>query len=522
MDIETRKQKEAEYHDKVRDEGLEEDKCQFEEYTSNRKFYSIARKSEGYKTEFFKECAGKKMLDFCCGDGAVTILLAEMGIIAYGFDISPVSIEIAKKKAMKKGVSQNCHFFVMDAENLEFEDSFFDFITVNGVLHHLDIDKAYREMQRVLKSGGKAICGEPLIYNPVFHLYRKLTPKLRTEWEVKHILSAKEVNLSLKYFEKIDKRFFHLFTLLAVPLRNTKIFKPVLSICEAIDYFALSLPGIKWLAWQIIFVLSNPIKVNEAPEDRKAKEIEYYDREAEESLGETKESGSRGGVNPKQLASYSFLYELVKENCANKMVLDYGCGAGIHLENIARISGSAIGVDLSKKSINAASERIKKAGLENKAKAIIMDCEKLGFKDNSFDVVFDGGTFSSLDLDIALKEIYRVLKPSGIVIGIETFGHNPITNFKRSINRRTGKRTSWAADHILKINDFEKIKKYFNKVEVSYYGVVSWAAYPFANLFFGPTFIKFLEFFDKILLAVFPFLKKYSFKVVFKFSEKLN
>ncbi|PJA84089.1 MAG: hypothetical protein CO145_02410, partial [Candidatus Nealsonbacteria bacterium CG_4_9_14_3_um_filter_37_13] len=132
--------------------------------------------------------------------------------------------------------------------------------------------------------------------------------------------------------------------------------------------------------------------------------------------------------------------------------------------------------------------------------------------------VFDGGTFSSIDLKQAYPKLARVLKPQGFLIGIETFGHNPLTNLKRKINKLTGKRTDWAAGHIFQIKDLREAKKYFNKVEVYYFHLVSWPAFPFLNLLGGKLLLKSLEFIDKILLWL-PFLRKYAFKVVFIFKK---
>lgn len=66
--------------------------------------------------------------------------------------------------------------------------------------------------------------------------------------------------LAKDYFDAIDVKFFHLVTLLAVPFRHTPIFNFVLSVCEAIDALLLKIPLIKWLAWQTVFVLSDPKK----------------------------------------------------------------------------------------------------------------------------------------------------------------------------------------------------------------------------------------------------------------------
>ncbi len=254
-------------------------------------------------------------------------------------------------------------------------------------------------------------------------------------------------------------------------------------------------------------------------EERKKIEIEYYDKEASSSNEEIKEAGSLAGFNPLVLESYKFLRSLANAECRNKKVLDYGCGMGIHIIPLSRVAKEVIGIDLSQKSLNIAQKRISENGVKN-AKVILMDAEKLEFTDNYFDVIFDGGTFSSIDLNKALPELRRVLKQDGIIIGIETLGHNPLTNFKRQINKITGRRTGWAADHILKMGDLETIKRYFIKTDIYFFHPVSWLAIPFVNLPGGRFLLKSLEGVDKFLLFVFPFFKKYSFKIVFVFYGK--
>lgn len=256
---EERKNREAEFHDTLRDEKLKGDSPEFEKLTSNYKFYSITKRSDKFVNNFLKRnCLNKKVLDYCCGEGKNTIFLAENGAEAFGIDISPVSIENSRKKAESKEL-KNISFLVMDGEKLDFPDNFFDLVICSGVLHHLNIEKAYQELSRVLKPDGKIICDEPLAYNPIFQLYRKLTPRLRTKWEMEHILSRKEIKLAEKYFGKIRTRFFHLATLFAVPFRNIPfIFKPFLALLGLIDSILLRIPFVRWLSWQIVFILSNP------------------------------------------------------------------------------------------------------------------------------------------------------------------------------------------------------------------------------------------------------------------------
>ncbi len=255
-------------------------------------------------------------------------------------------------------------------------------------------------------------------------------------------------------------------------------------------------------------------------EERKEKEIEYYDKKAEKRFGEAKEQKvDFEGFEPDLLSSYDFCYKLLRGNCQNKIVLDYGCGNGVHTIPLAKMGAEkVVGIDLSEKSLDAAKERAKKERLEKKIELISMDCEKMEFPDNTFDIIFDGGTFSSLDIKKVYPELNRVLKPGGSLIGIETLGHNPFTNFKRKINKIVGKRTEWASEHIFRTEDLEKARAYFRKIEVNYFHLISWISFPFLKFSFGKYLLEFLEEIDKILMKI-PFLRKYSFKVVFIFSK---
>lgn len=272
--MEDRKKKEKEFHDRQRTVTEDvhvadmrwsselEPTIQNNPLWANMKYYSIERKSRSVVLNWLQmNCKGKMVLDYCCGNGDDGIFIARSGASeVIGIDISDVSIRNSEEKANKLKLN-NLIYKVMDAEKLDFENETFDIISEYGTLHHLDLNKAYSEIARVLKTDGKAICVEALGHNKIIHLYRKLTPHLRTEWEAEHILRKKDIELARKFFNSVEIiGFFHLFTLGVVPFRNLPIFKFVLGILETIDNFFLKLPFLKWQAWQVVFVLSQPKK----------------------------------------------------------------------------------------------------------------------------------------------------------------------------------------------------------------------------------------------------------------------
>jgi SAM-dependent methyltransferase len=91
--------------------------------------------------------------------------------------------ELEEGRAMAGNGAVRPSFLLMDAHALQFPDRHFDIVFGSGILHHLDLDLALKEVRRVLKPDGLMIFFEPLDNNPVGRIVRKLTPRARTEDE---------------------------------------------------------------------------------------------------------------------------------------------------------------------------------------------------------------------------------------------------------------------------------------------------------------------------------------------------
>ena len=110
--MDTRKQQEAHFHDVLRDEDLKEkDERTYKKLTANKKFYAITRASDDFIHGLIltKE-RGKKLLDYCCGNGGCSVMFAKHGVHAVGIDISETSIENGKKQARNEGVADSKNF----------------------------------------------------------------------------------------------------------------------------------------------------------------------------------------------------------------------------------------------------------------------------------------------------------------------------------------------------------------------------------------------------------------------------
>lgn len=102
------------------------------------------------------------VLDAGCGEGSLSLLMAQKGARVLGTDISIPNIEASKKNALKKKLVID--FRTADLENLPFEDNTFDIVVSSHVLEHIpDFDKGLREIMRVTKK--RAIVAIPTIFN---------------------------------------------------------------------------------------------------------------------------------------------------------------------------------------------------------------------------------------------------------------------------------------------------------------------------------------------------------------------
>jgi ubiquinone/menaquinone biosynthesis C-methylase UbiE len=148
-----------------------------------------------------------------------------------------------------------------------------------------------------------------------------------------------------------------------------------------------------------------------------------------------------------------------------------------------------------------------------------MNAEKLEFSDNSFDLVYGEAIIHHLDINIAMKEIKRVLKPEGFAVFLEPRGNNPLVNWYR--NKTPHLRT--VDEHPLVKNDFDIMKRYFSVYERNYF-MLSLVSFVFRKFVKSETLYKIsrivLDFLDKLLFAVFPFLRKYAWYCIIKLSNK--
>jgi len=111
---------------------------------------------------------------------------------------------------------------------------------------------------------------------------------------------------------------------------------------------------------------------------------------------------------------------------AGATVLDVACGRGASLFPACERAGArgrVIGIDLSADMVNETRNELERRQLAW-AEVCQMDAEYLEFDDGTFDFALCGlALFFFPDIDRALSEIFRVLKPQGVFVA-STFGED--------------------------------------------------------------------------------------------------
>ena len=132
-----------------------------EEFNRNS-FLRYSNEPEILKFTDFNLLKGLNVLEVGFGLGSDAVLLAKSSKNYFGTDLSEVSYEVTSRRLKLYGL-KNTNLKVGSSTNLDYEDSFFDFVYSWGVIHHSgNLKKSLEEIYRVLKNGGRS---KIMVYN---------------------------------------------------------------------------------------------------------------------------------------------------------------------------------------------------------------------------------------------------------------------------------------------------------------------------------------------------------------------
>lgn len=216
-------------------------------------------------------------------------------------------------------------------------------------------------------------------------------------------------------------------------------------------------------------------------------------------------------------ASEYYQHSWMRDRCKRgTKVLDFACGNGENGLFAAQCGAEVVGIDISPEGVENANLNAKQAGVSDHCRYEVMDGENMIFGDDSFDVAVEYGALHHVDLDAALAELARVLKPKGQMICIEALRHNPFIHAYRK--RTPHLRTEWEVDHILGVESLKTMRKYFEHVDVRFFHLAVLAAVPFRKTALFKPLRMFLNLIDKVILSN-ELIGKYAWIMVIELAN---
>ncbi|MCG2699907.1 class I SAM-dependent methyltransferase [Candidatus Parcubacteria bacterium] len=123
-------------------------------------------------------------IELGCGSGTYAIELLANNRKCIASDFSEDALKLTKKRGLKLH-NIDVPTQLINIYNIPYPDNSFDLIFSDGVIEHLDIPKALKEMKRVLKPNGWMIAKVPsgsLLYRIIFHLLSPIENRPYEAW----------------------------------------------------------------------------------------------------------------------------------------------------------------------------------------------------------------------------------------------------------------------------------------------------------------------------------------------------
>ena len=231
-----------------------------------------------YITKKILKHGGHTLLDVGCGLGEASVYFAQKGFAVTALDVSQEMLNVTVKLAELYKTSVNTIHTSAEVLQINAQDKF-DIIYVGNLFHHVNIETTLLKLKQHLNPDGLLISWDPVAYNPIINIYRRIAADVRTKDE--HPLRLSDFKLFRKHFTEVKTKYFWFTTLVIfiimflIQRRNPnkeRYWKTVVHESsrwawlyyplEILDKVLLSLlPPLKLLCWNVVIV-SQKVKNN--------------------------------------------------------------------------------------------------------------------------------------------------------------------------------------------------------------------------------------------------------------------
>jgi 2-polyprenyl-3-methyl-5-hydroxy-6-metoxy-1,4-benzoquinol methylase len=222
---------------------------------------------EEFRFHVLQNLHGKRLLDVGCGDGRNSVLLAILGAQVTGIDISPRSIELAKKKAEVNRVQNVTKFICAPIEKAVIPPGSFDVIWGDAFLHHVinNLDTVLSRLMLWAAPGALMMFSEPVNFNNTLRRLRFKLPIVTEATPDERPLEPTEIEIVRRFLPDLQIRFYAFLNRLERYVllnhnyeRSSALRRAVANALALFDYGWLSLPILKNMGGCAVFYGHTP------------------------------------------------------------------------------------------------------------------------------------------------------------------------------------------------------------------------------------------------------------------------
>jgi len=370
----------------------------------------------------------------CCPYGSLHDLLSTLP----HYRCSEYFPNIVSGKRSENGV------LCVDLQNIPFDDNLFDLIITEDVLEHVpDPRRAFSEIDRVLKNGGRHIFTVPVKelgptrsrdnMPPIYHPapYTEKGSLVTHEYGLDICDIADAVDTKTEY--EITNRFHK-------PEDTTDLIRDYDEYYTGRAFEAEYAPA--FYKYNVICFVST--KVNET--SRRISMERYVP----------------DGKHDYMSMEHKQRYQFVKSFAHGKNILDAACGDGYGTYTMSKSADFVTGIDISPEAVEVAKEKY----IADNIAFQVCDVDKLDFENGCFDMVVSFETIEHVDekkQNAFIREVRRVLKPDGVLV---------ISTPNKKISEERNVENEYHIKEFYKHEFIELLRNEFDNIEVysQYYG----------------------------------------------------